>query len=144
MIIKHNIIAHERKVELLIQKAFPNGVWEREELKIESSKNFRSFEIKRTIRTLPLFLFKNMTTMTTVAARNDFSTVVNQASFGKKRIILTRRGKKVAAVVPLDDIELLEAIADKIDIDQAHKAINEYNQGKYTSWKAIKEDLQLS
>ncbi len=44
-----------------------------------------------------------MITISTKEARNQFSTVINQAAFGKERIVLTRRGKAIAAIVPIED-----------------------------------------
>ena len=46
--------------------------------------------------------------MTTVEARNKFSELINQVAYGKKRIILTRRGKDIVAVVPIEDLRVLE------------------------------------
>lgn len=56
-----------------------------------------------------------MASITTVAARNDFSSVLNRAAFGKERVILKRRGKAIAAVVPLEDLALLQSLEDKLD-----------------------------
>ena len=50
---------------------------------------------------------------TTVAARNDFSEVINTAAYGKERVALTRRGKIIAYVVPTEDVEMLDAIEDE-------------------------------
>jgi prevent-host-death family protein len=63
--------------------------------------------------------------VTTVVARNDFSTVLNRAAFGKERVILKRRGKAIAAVVPMDDLLLLQAWEDKRDIADAAAARKE-------------------
>ena len=60
-----------------------------------------------------------MAAITTVSARNDFSTVVNRAAFGKERVILKRRGKPIAAVVSMEDVKLLQALEDKLDIADA-------------------------
>lgn len=49
-----------------------------------------------------------MKTITTVAARENFAELINQASYGGKRVILTRRGKPVAALISLHDLRLLE------------------------------------
>jgi prevent-host-death family protein len=57
--------------------------------------------------------------ISTVEARNRFSEVINRAAFGKERIVLTRRGKDLVAVVPMEDVELLERLADQLDIKLA-------------------------
>lgn len=49
-----------------------------------------------------------MKEVSTVDARNQFSTIINRAAFGKERIILTRRGKGIVVVVPIEDIDILE------------------------------------
>ena len=56
-----------------------------------------------------------MASITTVSARNDFSSVLNRAAFGKERVILKRRGKAIAALVPLEDLALLQSLEDKLD-----------------------------
>jgi prevent-host-death family protein len=66
-----------------------------------------------------------MASISTVVARNDFSTVLNRAAFGKERVILKRRGKPIAAVVPMDDVELLEAIENRLDVADALAARKE-------------------
>ena len=42
-----------------------------------------------------------LTRMDTVTARNNFSELVNRVAYGNEIIILTRRGKDVAAIVPV-------------------------------------------
>ncbi len=49
-----------------------------------------------------------MKTITTVAARENFAELINQASYGGKRVILSRRGKPVAALISLRDLRILE------------------------------------
>lgn len=63
--------------------------------------------------------------MTTVKAREQFADVVNRAAYGKERVILTRRGKKLVAVVPIEDVALLERLEEAQDIADAKKALKE-------------------
>jgi prevent-host-death family protein len=56
-----------------------------------------------------------MASITTVVARNDFSSLLNRAAFGKERVILKRRGKAIAVVVPMEDLALLQSLEDKLD-----------------------------
>jgi prevent-host-death family protein len=66
-----------------------------------------------------------MAAVSTVLARNEFSSVLNRAAFGKERVILERRGKAIAAVVPIEDLKLLETIEDNADIADALAARKE-------------------
>ena len=43
--------------------------------------------------------------ISTSEARERFSDLINRASYGQERIILTRRGKPMAAVVPFEDVQ---------------------------------------
>ncbi|MBV8709323.1 MAG: type II toxin-antitoxin system Phd/YefM family antitoxin [Acidobacteriaceae bacterium] len=60
------------------------------------------------------------------AARGDFAEIINKASYARKRTVISRRGKDVAAVVPIEDLRLLERLAkaelDKRDIADAMAA----------------------
>ena len=52
----------------------------------------------------------------TVDARNQFSELINRASYGKERIILTRHGKDIVAIIPIEDIDLLGHRAPEQDL----------------------------
>ena len=65
-----------------------------------------------------------MVKLTTTKARKDFSSVVDAAYARSKRIVLTRNGKNVAAVVPIADLEVLEAIEDKFDLEAVCSTIS--------------------
>jgi prevent-host-death family protein len=82
-----------------------------------------------------------MSAIATGKARENFSDVVNRSAYGKERIVLTRRGKSVAAVVPIEDLELLEEIEDRLDVEAARKALAE--PGKNISLEKVKDLLGL-
>jgi antitoxin (DNA-binding transcriptional repressor) of toxin-antitoxin stability system len=42
-----------------------------------------------------------------------------------ERIVLRRRGKDVAAIVPLEDLALIEKLEDEIDVREARKVLAE-------------------
>ncbi len=79
----------------------------------------------------------------TVDARAQFSEIINRAAFGKERMILTRRGKEIVAVVPIEDVKLLEALEDRIDLEEARVALLEAKKKGTVSWQKIKKDLGL-
>jgi prevent-host-death family protein len=79
----------------------------------------------------------------TVHARAQFSEIINRAAFGKERVTLTRRGKEIVAVVPIEDVKLLEDLEDKIDLEEARSALAEAKKKGTVSWDKIKKDLGL-
>ena len=84
-----------------------------------------------------------MPAVSTVVARNEFSTVLNRAAFGKERVILARRGKAIAAIVPMDDVRLLRALEDRADLADAIAAEREALENGTTSLADLKRDLAL-
>ncbi|HXM40289.1 MAG TPA: type II toxin-antitoxin system prevent-host-death family antitoxin [Bryobacteraceae bacterium] len=70
-----------------------------------------------------------MTRLNVSKAREEFPEIVNRAAYGKERTILSRRGKDLAAVIPIDDLRLLERLAkkemDRQDIADARAALKE-------------------
>lgn len=57
--------------------------------------------------------------------REDFADTLNRVAFKGERIVLHRHGKNVAALVPLADLEALEALEDRVDLPAARKALRE-------------------
>ena len=64
-----------------------------------------------------------MNMISTVKARKNFSDLVNRSAYGKERVVVTRRGKGVVALVPIEDLKLLEAIEDRLDLEDVEKAL---------------------
>ena len=82
-----------------------------------------------------------MSSMSTDKAKNDFSKVVERAAREKERVVLTRKGKKVAAVVPIEDLKLLEELDDRQDVADAKKALAE--PGPNIPWEQIKKKQKI-
>ena len=65
------------------------------------------------------------TKVSTAEARKKFADIVNQVAYGKEHVVLTRRGQGIAALVSMEELELLQQIEDFIDIEDAKKALAE-------------------
>jgi prevent-host-death family protein len=55
--------------------------------------------------------------------------MVNRAAYGKERVVVKRRGKALAAIVPIEDIEALEELEDEIDERIAAKRLMAWERG---------------
>lgn len=64
-----------------------------------------------------------VTTISTADARKSFSDIINQVNYGQEQVLLTRRGKEVAAIVSVGELKLLQKIEDFVDIEDAQKAL---------------------
>jgi len=82
-----------------------------------------------------------MTNISTADARNDFADVINRASFGKERFVLTRRGKKLVAIIPVEDLELLEELEDHMDVAAAKRALAQSDER--ASYQDLRRELRL-
>jgi len=76
---------------------------------------------------------------TTSAARAAVADIVNRAEYAGGRTVVHRRKKPVAAVIPIEDLKLIEQLEDEIDIIDARKAMRE--KGKNIPWEQIKREL---
>jgi prevent-host-death family protein len=77
--------------------------------------------------------------ITTSTARTEFADILNRAAYSGERVILHRHKKPVAAVVPIADLEILEQIEDRADLDEVRKRLKEPT----IPWSKIKKELGL-
>ncbi|MEC4888933.1 MAG: type II toxin-antitoxin system Phd/YefM family antitoxin [Nitrospira sp.] len=84
-----------------------------------------------------------MAHLPTSKAREGFSDTLNRVAFGKERVVLKRRGKEIAAVVPMDDLRLLEELEDRIDLVDARAALAETKKKGAKPLDVILKDLGL-
>ena len=69
-----------------------------------------------------------MKRLTTGNVRKDFAQTLNQVAFGRDRIVLNRRGKDVAVLVPIEDLKLLEEIEDTLDTVEIVRRLSDPNE----------------
>jgi prevent-host-death family protein len=75
-------------------------------------------------------------------ARKDFADITNRVAFGKERVVLTRHGRQVVAVIPASDLEILEALEEQLDLTEARAAIAA-SKGKRIGLAELKTQLGL-
>ena len=68
-----------------------------------------------------------MAQMAASAAREEFAEVLNRVAYGKERIVLHRHGKPLVAIIPVEDLQLLERLLeveeDRIDVEEARRIL---------------------
>jgi prevent-host-death family protein len=80
-------------------------------------------------------------TVTIERARVELSDVVSRVQYAGDRVVVTRRGKPAAAIVPLKDLELIQQIEDKLDTEAVREALAEARAGKARPWAEVRESL---
>ena len=81
-----------------------------------------------------------MTILSITEAREHLSDYADRVAFKGERLCVKRNGKPAFAMVSVEDMKLLEALEDIIDIEEAQKALR---RNKFTSWKQAKKKLGL-
>lgn len=75
------------------------------------------------------------------SARKHLARIIKRVAYEKDAFLLTRYGKPLAAIVPVEDLERLQALEDRQDIEDAWAARTE--SGERISWDDLKADLAL-
>ena len=81
--------------------------------------------------------------MTKVAAtelRTTISDLLDRVVHHGERVAVERYGKPVAALVSSEDLQLLEAIENRMDLEAARKALREPGR---RSWDEVRAELAL-
>ncbi|MFB0516984.1 MAG: type II toxin-antitoxin system prevent-host-death family antitoxin [Candidatus Neomarinimicrobiota bacterium] len=81
-----------------------------------------------------------MNRLATSELREGLADALNRVAYRGERILLQRRGKDVAALVPKEDLALLEALEDHSDVIATLQALNEPGA---IPWEKVKEELGL-
>ncbi len=82
-----------------------------------------------------------MILMNTMEAKEQFADLINRVAHSKERIVLTRRGKEIAAIVPLEDLKVLQATQDKHDLHAAIDALKEARSTGTMTLDQLKESM---
>lgn len=81
------------------------------------------------------------THVSTIDAKEEFSDLVNRVSHYKERIILTRRGKEIAAIVPIEDLLHIQTKQNQVDLSEASEAFQEARSQGTISLDELKEKI---
>ncbi len=86
-----------------------------------------------------------MVKFSTAEAREKLGQIIQKAAVDKERIVLTRRGKELAALVPMEDMKFLEELEDRLDLEEARAALAEAEADPERSipWERLKAELGL-
>ena len=84
-----------------------------------------------------------MATISAKSARSTFSELVSKTAYTKERVVVTRNGKKMAALVPIEDLVLLERLEYEKDVAEARAALEEIEAEGTISWEKVQEELGL-
>lgn len=64
-------------------------------------------------------------TVSSSEARRNLSDLIASAAYASERRIVTRKGKPMAAIVSIEDLEAMEALEDHMDLQRAKESLEE-------------------
>lgn len=74
-------------------------------------------------------------------ARERLSDLLNEVSVRGDRVVLERHGKRVAAMISARDLDLLQALEDRYDLEEMRRVLAESDER--IPWKTVKKRLGL-
>ncbi|HET7481210.1 MAG TPA: type II toxin-antitoxin system Phd/YefM family antitoxin [Rubrobacteraceae bacterium] len=84
--------------------------------------------------------------ITASEARDEFADVINRVAYGGERVVIRRREKELAAVIPMEDLRLLERLIeqeeDRLDAEAARKALAD-SDDEAVPWEEARKELGL-
>ena len=81
-----------------------------------------------------------MSRLSASLARTQLPDAINQVAYGGERVVIHRRGKALAALISMEDLELLRQLEDKLDGEAA--LVAKKSKGT-TSWEKVKAKAGL-
>lgn len=88
-----------------------------------------------------------MTTITVTQAREHLADLLNKAHYTGEWIIVEKHGKKLAAIISIHDLELLDSLIeqkeDEIDRAVVEKELSKKRKSKTVPWDTLKKELDL-
>ena len=72
--------------------------------------------------------------------RRDLANAIERVQGSRERMVITRRNKPVAALVPMDDAALLERLEDDLDLLEALQALEDHESTGGVSLRQLKAD----
>jgi prevent-host-death family protein len=84
-------------------------------------------------------------TINVVNIRSKLADTINRVAYQGERVVLSRRGKGVAALVSMEDLALLEKMEEEADVKAARKALADMRRKKQKPipWAQVRAKLAL-
>lgn len=75
--------------------------------------------------------------------REQLAETLNEVRYTKMRQLVTKHGRKVAALVSVEDLRLLEMLEDIVDVQMARERLANLESDGTVSWEALQKELEL-
>lgn len=84
-------------------------------------------------------------TVSSSEARRNLSDLIASAAYASERSVVTRKGKPMAAIVSIEDLEAMEALEDHMDIQRAKESLEEArSSGETKSLEQLEKEMKAN
>lgn len=84
-----------------------------------------------------------MKKVTTAEARRRMSELMSRAAYGKERFVVTRHGKGLVAIVPVQEAALLDRLRILLEKHDYETALAEIEEAGTVPWEDLRTELDL-
>jgi PHD/YefM family antitoxin component YafN of YafNO toxin-antitoxin module len=84
-----------------------------------------------------------MPRLATQKRQETFSHSLTRVVTKRERVVVHRRGKAVAALIPLEDLALLEELEDRLDVEEAERRLADPNEVPIP-YEQVRKELGLA
>jgi prevent-host-death family protein len=81
--------------------------------------------------------------ITVADARSGLAELLNRVAYGKERLVITRHGREIAAIVPVEDLQLANRLRRFVARKDVARALADLDAGKSASWDRLRQELGL-
>ena len=79
--------------------------------------------------------------VTTAEARKNLADLLNRVAYTQEHVVVTRRGREIAAIIPMEDLGLLRRLRTLLARQDVAAALDEVEQGSSFPWSELREEL---
>lgn len=84
-----------------------------------------------------------MEPISTADVRRNMAELVNRAAYGGERFVVTRHGKELVAIVPLEEATLMERLRALLEARDFEAALREIAEAGTVPWDEVRRELDL-
>ncbi|MHB9024714.1 MAG: type II toxin-antitoxin system Phd/YefM family antitoxin [Armatimonadota bacterium] len=85
-----------------------------------------------------------MVTATIAQTREQLSDLINRVVYRDERVVITKHGKPVAAVIPIHSLQALDRLTSLLNEEKAQKAFASLEGETGISLERLKQELGIS
>lgn len=84
-----------------------------------------------------------MDDVTTAEARKNLADLLNRVAYAQERVTVTRRGRGIATIVPVEQVDLADRLRQFLARRDVARALDKLESEDTALWTELKDELGL-